>query len=132
MRLIDADALIEDLEYDVKLDEELLENSDLCGLERFNIQFDKDCKQNAISLLKDTPTAEPEPPWIPCSERLPEVYVDVIVSDTDGDVEIAKSTLSWGCDNHTRTTEWWYGDWKIDVTAWMPLPEPYKGGDTNE
>lgn len=56
MRLIDADALIDDLKYDVRLDEKALE---LVGLsEGASIQFDKDCKNNAIDLLEHAPTVE--------------------------------------------------------------------------
>ena len=59
MRLIDADALIEDLEYDVELDARALDDTDLLlGMDRELVQFDKDCKQNAIDMLKRTPTME--------------------------------------------------------------------------
>ena len=57
-RLIDADALIEDLEYDVELDARKLDDMDFVGGGRDNIQFDKDCKQNAIDLLLHAPTIE--------------------------------------------------------------------------
>lgn len=53
MRLIDADKLIEDLEYDIELDDRVLDDTDLLlGRDRENVQFDKDCKQNAVDLLK--------------------------------------------------------------------------------
>ena len=58
MRLIDADALIEDLEYDVELDARKLDDMDFVGVGRDNIQFDKDCKQNAIDLLLHATTIE--------------------------------------------------------------------------
>lgn len=62
MRLIDADTLIEDLEYDVELDARALDNTGLLfGRHRELIQFDKDCKQNAVSILKKTPTVDAEP-----------------------------------------------------------------------
>lgn len=59
-RLIDADALIADLEYDVELDAMALDclNNES---RRDIIQFDKDCKQNAIDLLRKAPTVQPEP-----------------------------------------------------------------------
>ena len=60
MRCIDADALIADLEYDIELDASSLDNMDFVGRDRETIQFDKDCKQNAIDLLKNAPTIEPE------------------------------------------------------------------------
>ena len=60
MRLIDADALIDDLEHDVAMDQDTLDFEELTEINRANIQFDKDCKQNAIDLLKNAPTIEPE------------------------------------------------------------------------
>lgn len=64
--------------------------------------------------------------WIPCSERMPQKHIDVLVSFGDEDPVIA-----------------WYSEvnkhWKnsstdnvitADVLAWQPLPEPYmRGGD---
>lgn len=64
-RLIDADALISDLEYDVELDARALDCLDN-EYRRDIIQFDKDYKQNAIDLLRKAPTAQPEQcEWIP-------------------------------------------------------------------
>ena len=60
MRLIDVDALIADLEYDVELDTRALDCLDNES-RRDIIQFDKDCKQNAIDLLRKAPTVQPEP-----------------------------------------------------------------------
>lgn len=59
-RLIDADALISDLEYDVELDARALDCLDN-EYRRDIIQFDKDYKQNAIDLLRKAPTVQPEP-----------------------------------------------------------------------
>ena len=62
MRLIDVDALIENLEYDVELDARALDDADfLIGINRDLAQFDKDCKQNAIDMLKKAPTVDAEP-----------------------------------------------------------------------
>ena len=60
MRLIDADALISDLEHDVKRDTAVLDTLTLDRISRENIQFDKDWKQNAVDLLMRAPTVEPE------------------------------------------------------------------------
>lgn len=68
MRLIDADALIDDLKHDVALDQDSLDYEELTDSNREIIQFDKDCKQNAIDLLQNAPTIEPERKkgkWIP-------------------------------------------------------------------
>ena len=60
MRAIDADALIDDLKHDVAVDQDSLDYEELTDLNRKNIQFDKDCKQNAIDLLQHAPTIEPQ------------------------------------------------------------------------
>lgn len=57
--------------------------------------------------------------WIPCSERLPEYGKEVLVYVFDA-YEIA-----W---LDERGWVHCMGTFDIDaVTAWMPLPEPYKG-----
>ena len=56
--------------------------------------------------------------WIPCSERLPDSKEYVLVTDY-GETNIGRRFCG----------KWWLdycGDKMKDVTAWMPLPEPYK------
>ena len=63
MRAIDADRLIDDLKHDVAIDQDSLDYEELTDSNREKIQFDKDCKQNAIDLLQNAPTipsAQPE------------------------------------------------------------------------
>ena len=119
MRLIDADNAISVLE--------ILE--DKCANTR--------AFEQAIGVLKDVPTIEAEPRWIPCSERLPEksgrylvtrglnacdavwnrVYI-INYSDLMG----LKSERIWWDGNVGKS------DFKRidDVIAWMPLPVPYE------
>ena len=66
--------------------------------------------------------------WIPVSKRLPEDGVKVLCCDKRGDIY-------FGC--HENTGWYWEAEacadyWTKDPTviAWMLLPEPYKGGDT--
>ena len=127
MRLIDADALISDLEHDVKRDTAVLDTLALDRISRENIQFDKDWKQNAVDLLMRAPTIDPEPHWIPCTERLPEIWDYVFCSQINGDVGEGK-LLDDECwhicyDQSHRRKSW--------VVAWQPLPESYKeeGGE---
>lgn len=59
--------------------------------------------------------------WIPCSERLPDNKGYVLVTDY-GETNIGRRFCG----------KWWLdycGDKMKDVTAWMPLPEPYKEGE---
>ena len=58
-RLIDADALAEDLDFAVENDQRALDNLDIVGKEREHIQFDKDCKQNCMWYLSNCPTVIP-------------------------------------------------------------------------
>ncbi len=58
-RLIDADALAEDLDFDVENDQRALDQMDFVGKERERIQFDKDCKQNCMWYLSEAPTVIP-------------------------------------------------------------------------
>lgn len=58
-RLIDADELAEDLDFDVENDLRALDSLDIVGKEREHIQFDKDCKQNCIYYLSNCPTIVP-------------------------------------------------------------------------
>jgi hypothetical protein len=61
--------------------------------------------------------------WIPVSERLPEGYC--LFCDIDGDVYYG----------HIYDKKWWaegQNDRIKNVTAWMPLPEPYKSESEEE
>ena len=67
--------------------------------------------------LEGLPPAQPEPHWIPCNERLPDGKEYVLVTDY-GETNIGRRFCG----------KWWLdycGDKMKDVTAWMPLPEPY-------
>ena len=60
-RLIDADALIEDLKHDIAVDMDTLDYEELSELNRILVQSDKDIKQNAIDLLEHSkPVIEAE------------------------------------------------------------------------
>ena len=76
--------------------------------------------------------AQPEPKWIPCSERLPDIdedgYTDKVLVSFDhySGVEICEYRITDG------VGRWYAGDTDdspedidLQVTAWMPLPEPY-------
>ena len=78
--------------------------------------------------------------WIPCSERLPETHEDTKSSDVvlvcGYDKKIDFSWQAMGFYVNTNVIKRWFFaeckdtetpiDW-IDIIAWMPLPEPYKG-----
>ena len=55
--------------------------------------------------------------WIPITVQIPEYGIEVLTINVDGEYEI----------NHIIDEE--DGEWFFNgVTAWMPLPEVYKGG----
>lgn len=71
--------------------------------------------------------------WIPVTERLPETDNEVLITVLDAEddyVEVYKGFYQ----DHEWWTQWCHGCLKIKdepcgvniVTAWMPLPEPYK------
>ena len=102
---------------------------------------------------EELPTIHPEPHWIPVTERMPDVGVDgeieilgyeqLAIADStfkisnpvlatrkiDDRYELA--VLQWEVDGNDR--KYWVNDGGSiikGVTAWMPLPEPYKGVTT--
>ena len=62
MRLIDADEIRIKPEY----------MHDICGVVMIRVE-------DIARILNDMPTIEPEPHWIPCSERLPECEQEVLI-----------------------------------------------------
>ena len=105
MRSIDADTFEQDLKEKLLplLVKKYGKEEAMKGL-HFSLQ---DC----ISNIQSQPTiTQPEPEWIPCSERLPEPYEHCLWTTIDGRV------VYHHCDGLFS-----------NYTAWMPLPEPYRG-----
>lgn len=90
----------------------------------------------ASQIPNDCPlSVQPEPHWIPCSERVPENDNEVLITVWDAEddyVEVYKGFYQ----GHEWWTQWCHGCSKIKdepcgeniVIAWKPLPEPYRGG----
>lgn len=107
----------------------------------------------AVTEIEQLPSVQPEPHWIPCSERLPEDISPVIITWKNTDPEsyyqyiVGKHFTGTACYKggkwywYSSTTEDMlaeYGrydseefDEAIECIAWMPLPEPY-GGESDE
>ena len=72
----------------------------------------------------DLPSAEPEQRWIPCSERLPDFGIPVLLNERFSYavgylLKTTEGKYEWGVNG-------WYNDLE-DWSAWMPLPIPWKG-----
>lgn len=90
---------------------------------------------NVLTEVRDRieaiPSADrPQGEWIPCSERLPKPYVEVLVCDDFGWInlgayrpcDVSEDCSGWSIHAHTKIgTE--------EVIAWMPLPKPWEGAD---
>ncbi len=77
----------------------------------------------------DTEIAIQETQWIPCSERLPEYdeTSEYLVTDKEG--RVRHCCLDPYMPETFVTVE---EGAIIKAVAWMPLPEKYKRGDTND
>jgi len=64
-----------------------------------------------VGIIKDLPTAQQ---WIPCSERMPEKPGKYLVTVKNGNV-------------YAGTFDVISGKFQCAATAWMQLPEPWRG-----
>ena len=107
------------------IDEKKLNTDDLC-----DICSSADCT-NCFSSEDFKKWIDSQPKvgeWIPVSEELPEEEYDTVLVFLESNIyDIA----IW--DSEYGFRPWYEGyfgkstpDWKSEVLAWMPLPEPYK------
>jgi hypothetical protein len=103
------------------------------AIDRFNVIRPVDPKKDeytkgidvgiamCIVAVKDQPSVQPEPQWIPVSERLPRDGSWNIF--TDGKNISVERYKADAIDHFFPNGRWFQFE---DVIAWMPLPEAYK------
>jgi hypothetical protein len=101
--------------------EDAVSRAEVLNLVRFNAFHVK----SQIKAIENMPSVTPqEPRWIPVTERLPEESDDYLVTNDDGDVEMAY--FAHPKDYAISKGEWREICYEEDVIAWMPLPKSYK------
>ena len=113
-----------------------LTTPDGCGEFDHDIQITDEAFVDCMQIINELPSAQPEQRWIPCSERLPETEEFVLASLTG---KYRNITFEHACE----IADYADGEWLVYayphmsaekceelIEAWMPLPEPYKGGRT--
>ena len=116
-RLIDADALTAIIKKHKEFTEEMK------GLSTAGYKLALDHIEEVVELLAIYASEICNNGWIPCEDRLPDYYDNVLVCTKDGGRTIAHLThspIEWK-DIHNYKIE--------NIIAWMPLPAPYKKGE---
>ena len=91
-----------------------------------------DCTRCTVKAL-NRPSAEAIQGWIPCNERLPNYREAVLVSTFWGVRMAERDSVK-----EDGTDDFWYlflddaTAQPMYVYAWMPLPTPYKSGDSDD
>ena len=81
-----------------------------------------------IDIIRDMPSADVAPKWIPCEERLPEPNVAVLGYAPKFDNIFAvyyDSVCGWMTWSPVYDEP--FPSYQGEIVAWMPLPEPYEG-----
>ena len=70
--------------------------------------------------IDEMPTIEPQPQWIPCSERLPEASDKVLCCTAT-----KKGQKNIVIGYYIADKEYWACGMNSNVIAWMPLPDVF-------
>ena len=80
--------------------------------------------------IDSAPSIDAVSEWIPCSERLPDKDVEVLVDTYNGTMQVCSVTTYKGTLVWEDVYGYWHGIEAFD--AWMPLPKPYGERKENE
>jgi len=99
---------------------EVVDELNRLGRNAFKDDTDYD---NFFAFLDSLPSVTPTQEWIPCSDRLPEEKVEVLVTTEWGNITIAErySANDYFINDGAANAD------EDEITAWMPLPLPWKG-----
>jgi hypothetical protein len=124
--LISRKAAIYLLEHEIELSNRALDFAELVGTEREKFSWGLGLLESIAEDIKQLPSAQPEHRWIPCSERLPERGVSVLISHVG---YVSEDYL----DIDDGAMYFWNSgidlDEELNNLAWMPLPAPWRGED---
>ena len=96
------------------------------AIENTDVKLTKKDWDELMDAINALPSIEAAQKWIPIEEQLPENgFDDVVLVSIGYDVEFGR------CNSNGEWQIWSNSEWiQCDkVLAWMPLPEPYKGGE---
>ena len=122
MRLIDADAFKDYIRNALEETKHMYKD---------NGEWAKEITESFCKDIDEQPTVDPEPHWIPVTERLPKDNRQVLVYARSAHYALAKYDEMRNADG-TYKKQWVTFDaWKPlytikEVIAWMPVPAPWK------
>lgn len=104
--LIDRDVVLSEINEEVDANQEYPEDK----LIRKGLRIARKIIENAPSVNR----------WIPCGDRMPDHYKDILFCERDRTIH--KGYLYWDgtfIENHVKFR-------KSDIVAWMPMPDAYE------
>lgn len=147
--LISRQAAIDALNDGAEFLRRVLDDADIVGAERAKYEWGLGLIESYIYDMKELPSAQQ---WIPCSDRPPEDLEEVNVTWVNHDPEpyydFVKDKPFTATAVYYKEKWYWYSstcadilaeygrnpneeiDDGIEIIAWMPLPEPYKGEES--
>ena len=89
------------------------------------LDIPRDDYNGIMAYIDEMPSARAEPRWIPVEdkERLPRDGQRVLITDEDGEIEVA-CIVDYS--DIGEDIEWWSHDYPCHPIAWSELPKPYE------